>query len=242
MAARMGSRSLVIPAVEPNDHEEVKAAVAAAHRLWLIGIWPQAAEFVQHAAEAALAGDADRRGLELARAAADLREAIATGATCTSLAAPCTTGVSTENAAVISELDIAWDNHDAASSAPRSTAPKAGPAAPSSPQPSRAAGLLVTDPSVAKPPHRNVPVGPAVSGAVAKVVRRDDTTRTTPARTSTATSVLTIGEAIRVWVGPNGEMEPFTVAWRRPKNYVDAMLVTMSPLAGLANRLSKRQG
>ncbi len=78
-----------------------------------------------------------------------------------------------------------------------------------------------------------------MAGRAAPVAGRADTAHA--ASKDTAVPVSAIGEAVRVWVGPNGELEPFTVAWRRPKDYVDAMLVSSSPLAGLAARLAKRR-
>lgn len=98
---------------------------------------------------------------------------------------------------------------------------------------------------------RRSPVGTAgrpAAGRVDTLARRADTPRAGPVRTNTsrtaakdpAVPISAIGEAVRVWVGPNGELEPFTVAWRRPKDYVDAILVSTSPLAGLAGRLGKR--
>jgi len=55
-----------------------------------------------------------------------------------------------------------------------------------------------------------------------------------------AAPMACVGEAVRVWVGPNGELELLNPTSRAPVGYVEAILVASSSTAGLMERLRRR--
>ncbi|MEN9580701.1 MAG: hypothetical protein RJA70_3710 [Pseudomonadota bacterium] len=62
-----------IPAAVPSDTQDVRAALLTATQLWRGGDFADALRWLRRAAESAADGNDDQRSLELARAAADLR-------------------------------------------------------------------------------------------------------------------------------------------------------------------------
>jgi len=51
---------------------------------------------------------------------------------------------------------------------------------------------------------------------------------------------LSVADAVRVWVGPSGQIEIYTTADRAPTGFVEAIIVAVEPRAGLAERLRQR--
>jgi hypothetical protein len=209
----------LVPAVEPQDRKDIRTALVAARRLFDRGNFAKAAQRVQWAADTALVADNEPRALDLAIAATRIRALKV-------------------SSAPKPRATSALPSADRKSATP----PSAGRGALPSLRPKTAPGRL-------KPP-------PLPSSIESGGVLADETIEVNPdwlenqARTagssgrskrpSTPARRLRFAEAVRVWVGPNGEVEVFSEADSKPAGYVEALLVAVCATSGLAERLLKR--
>jgi hypothetical protein len=217
----MSRHNLAPLALKANDDAETRSILLRAQRLLAKGERAQALQYLKSAADLALARNDDRRAVKLAAAAAELR---ATG-----------------------ELDPA--RADAASAVmpvgarahspapPRHARRDRPPPIPSA-APKSASSSEARDRTRKPNESRDAPEIIDVDAGWLEAVKRDGSDRPAEA-TRTDAGEAALGEAVRVWVGPTGEISVFKPGTRLPKDHVEALLVTHVTTAGLAARLRR---